>query len=415
MRFDPKKLNALSVRLHGKHIGIITRLAGDRQLFAFQQHYIDDPQRSTLSLSFKGSTGGLVTNFRPVGRRVPVFFSNLLPEGPLRDYLAKRAQVNPDREFFLLAVLGADLPGALVVAPLEGDEQSSEPRDALDDETRDASHGGEGPLRFSLAGVQLKFSAVMEASSGLTIPAGGLGGSWIVKLPSARFKAVPENEFVMLELARRIGISVPENKLIDIASIKGLPEQAHTVESMALAVKRFDRLPDGAPVHMEDFAQVFGEFPSNKYKFHSYANLAAVLWAEIGEDAVREFVRRLVFTVVIGNADMHLKNWSLLYPDRRTPALSPGYDFVATLPYIPNDTLALSFGDSRSLSEITPEQMRRFADTARIPASPLWKIAVETAERTAESWKTLEQADVLPKDLRETIGKQILSVAASIR
>ena len=415
MRFDPKKLNALSVRLHGKHIGIITRLAGDRQLFAFEQHYIDDPQRSTLSLSFKGSTGGLVTNFRPVGRRVPVFFSNLLPEGHLRDYLAKRAHVNPDREFFLLAVLGADLPGALVVAPLEGDEQSSEPRDALDDETRDASHGGEGPLRFSLAGVQLKFSAVMEASGGLTIPAGGLGGSWIVKLPSARFKAVPENEFVMLELARRIGISVPENKLIDMASIKGLPEQAHTVESMALAVKRFDRLPDGASVHMEDFAQVFGEFPSNKYKFHSYANLAAVLWAEIGEDAVREFVRRLVFTVVIGNADMHLKNWSLLYPDRRTPALSPGYDFVATLPYIPNDTLALSFGDSRSLSEITPEQMRRFADTARIPASPLWKIAVETAERTAESWKTLEQADVLPKDLRETIGKQILSVAASIR
>ena len=415
MRFDPKKLNALSVRLHGKHIGIITRLAGDRQLFAFEQHYIDDPQRSTLSLSFKGSTGGLVTNFRPVGRRVPVFFSNLLPEGPLRDYLAKRAQVNPDREFFLLAVLGADLPGALVVAPLEGDEQSSEPHDALDDETRDASHGGEGPLRFSLAGVQLKFSAVMEASGGLTIPAGGLGGSWIVKLPSARFKAVPENEFVMLELASRIGISVPENKLIDIASIKGLPEQAHTVEGMALAVKRFDRLPDGAPVHMEDFAQVFGEFPSSKYKFHSYANLAAVLWAEIGEDAVREFVRRLVFTVVIGNADMHLKNWSLLYPDRRTPALSPGYDFVATLPYIPNDTLALSFGDSRSLSEITPEQMRRFADTARIPASPLWKIAVETAERIAESWKTLEQADVLPKDLRETIGKQILSVAASIR
>ena len=415
MRFDPKKLNALSVRLYGKHIGVITRLAGNRQLFAFEQHYIDDPQRSTLSLSFKGSTGGLVTNFRPVGRRVPVFFSNLLPEGHLRDYLAKRAHVNPDREFFLLAVLGADLPGALVIAPLEGDEQSSEPHDALDDETRDDSHGGEEPLRFSLAGVQLKFSAVMEASSGLTIPAGGLGGSWIVKLPSARFKAVPENEFVMLELARRIGISVPENKLIDIASIKGLPEQAHTVESMALAVKRFDRLPDGAPVHMEDFAQVFGEFPSNKYKFHSYANLAAVLWAEIGEDAVREFVRRLVFTVVIGNADMHLKNWSLLYPDRRTPALSPGYDFVATLPYIPNDTLALSFGDSRSLSEITPEQMRRFADTARIPASPLWKIAVETAERTAESWKTLEQADVLPKDLRETIGKQILSVAASIR
>ena len=414
MRFDLKKLNPLSVRLYGQHIGVITRLAGDRQLFAFEQDYIDDPQRPTLSLSFKGSTGGLVTNFRPVGRRVPAFFSNLLPEGHLRAYLAKRADVNPDREFFLLAVLGADLPGALVVEPLEGDKQSAEPQGARDDDAHDDGRGGEEPLRFSLAGVQLKFSAVMEASGGLTIPAGGLGGSWIVKLPSARFKAVPENEFAMLELARRTGISVPENKLIDVASIKGLPEQAHTVEGKALAVKRFDRLPEGTPVHMEDFAQVFGEFPNNKYKFHSYANIAAVLWAEIGEDAVIEFVRRLVFSVVIGNADMHLKNWSLLYPDRRTPALSPGYDFVATRPYIPGDTLGLSFGDSRSLSEITPDQMRRFADTARIPASPLWKIAVETAERTAESWKTLEHADALPKDLKDAIGNQILSVAKTV-
>lgn len=413
MRFDPKKLNTLSVRLHDKQIGVITRLAGDRQLFAFEQDYIDDPQRPTLSLSFKGSTGGLVTNFRPVGRRVPAFFSNLLPEGHLRDYLTKRADVNPDREFFLLAVLGADLPGALVVAPLEGDEPPSESH-----HDRDADHhddgNGEEPLRFSLAGVQLKFSAVMEASGGLTIPAGGLGGSWIVKLPSARYKAVPENEFAMLELARRAGIEVPENRLVDVGSIKGLPEQAHTVESKALAVKRFDRLADGTHVHMEDFAQVFGEFPNNKYRFHSYANIAAVLWAEIGEDAVLEFVRRIVFSVVIGNADMHLKNWSLLYPDRRTPVLSPGYDFVATMPYIPDDTLALSFGDSRSLSEITPDQMRRFADTARIPASPLWKVAVETVERTAKSWRALEQADDLPKELKDSIDKQILRVAAKV-
>ena len=414
MMFDPKKLNVLSVRLHGKHIGVITRLAGDRQLFAFEEDYIDDPQRPTLSLSFKGSTGGLVTNFHPVGRRVPVFFSNLLPEGHLRDYLAKRADVNPEREFFLLAVLGADLPGALVVEPLEADKQPSQREGARDDDTRDDDRAGEKPLRFSLAGVQLKFSAVMEASGGLTIPAGGMGGSWIVKLPSARFKSVPENEFAMLELARRSGISVPENKLIDVGSIKGLPKQAHTVEGKALAVKRFDRLPDGKPVHMEDFAQVFGEFPNNKYKFHSYANIAAVLWAEIGEEAVIEFVRRLVFSVVIGNADMHLKNWSLLYPDRRAPALSPGYDFVSTLPYVPGDTLGLSFGDSRSLSEVTPDQMRRFADTARIPASPLWRIAVETAERTAESWKTLEHADLLPKDLKEAIGNQIVSVVKTV-
>ena len=59
--------------------------------------------------------------------------------------------------------------------------------------------------------------------------------------------------------------------------------------------------------------------------------------------------------------------------------------------------------------------MRRFADTARIPASPLWQLAVETAERTAEAWKTLEQAHSLPKDLRESIGKQILGVAGTVK
>src|SRR5260221_419223 len=256
----------------------------------------------------------------------------------VRDYLAKRADVNPEREFFLLTVLGADLPGALVIAPLEGQAQGPKAHHDHDDE-HDHAHDSEQPLRFSLAGVQLKFSAVMEASGGLTIPVDGMGGSWIVKLPSARYEAVPENEFAMMELARRVGISVPENKLVDIASIKGLPEQAHTVEGRALAVKRFDRKPGGEPVHMEEFAQVFLEISDDKYKRHSCANIAAVLWAEIGEDAILEFVRRLVFSVLIGNADMHLKNWSLLYPNRRTPVLSPGYDFVATLPYIPNDKL----------------------------------------------------------------------------
>lgn len=413
MKFDSKKLNALAVRLHGRQIGVINRLAGDRQIFAFEQDYIDDPQRPTLSLSFKGRTGSLVTALRPVSRRVPPFFSNLLPEGHLREYLAKLADVTPEREFFLLAALGADLPGALVIERLEGNVKDDDVRH--DEANHDDDRPRDPVLRFSLAGVQLKFSAVMETSGGLTIPAGGMGGSWIVKLPSARFAAVPENEFAMLQLARHAGIAVPDNRLVAVANIKGLPEEARALGGKALAVQRFDRVPGAAAVHMEDFAQVFGQYPNDKYKHHSYANIAGVLWAEVGEDAVEEFVRRLVFSVVIGNADMHLKNWSLLYPDQRKPILSPGYDFVATLPYIPNDKLALSFGGSRSFAEVTQGQMRRFADTARIPASPLWQIAVETVQRTAEAWKKLEEADLLPKTLRASIHKQIFRVAATVK
>jgi len=350
-----------------------------------------------------------------VPRRVPPFFSNLLPEGHLREYLAKLADVNPEREFFLLAVLGADLPGALVIEPLAGDVKEDDAHHDVGDADRPVDRPREPVLRFSLAGVQLKFSAVMEASGGLTVPAGGMGGSWIVKLPSARFAAVPENEFAMLELASRAGIVVPDNRLVEMSEIKGLPEEARAPGSKALAVRRFDRAAGGSPVHMEDFAQVFGLFPDDKYGRRSYANIASVLWAETGQEATYEFVRRVVFSVLIGNADMHLKNWSLLYPDRRTPVLSPAYDFVATLPYLPGDTLALTFGGGRSLAGITTDQMRHFADAARIPASPLWQIAVETAERTVRAWKTLDETDLLPKDMRTSIEKQILAVAATTK
>jgi serine/threonine-protein kinase HipA len=346
-----------------------------------------------------------------VNPRLPPFFSNLLPEGHLRTYLAQRAGVKPEREFFLLTALGADLPGALTAMPLETDEHAADRADH--DQHHDDNRRNDTALRFSLASVQLKFSAITEASGGLTVPADGMGGSWIIKLPSARFPAVPENEFVMLELARAVGITVPLIRLIDVREIRGLPDDAGRVEGKALAVQRFDRGPGGQRVHMEDFAQVFGLFPDDKYARRSYANIAAVLWAETGEAGTYEFVRRIAFSVLIGNADMHLKNWSLLYPDGRAPVLSPAYDYVATLPYIPGGRLALNFGGSRTLSEISSDQIRRFADTARLPASPVSQLVTETVERTAEAWKALGHKELLPGEMRKAIDRQIQTVTTN--
>jgi serine/threonine-protein kinase HipA len=404
---DVRRQTALSVILGGRRIGIINRFASERNLFSFEQDYVDDPNRPTLSLSFKGRDGGIVTSTRATATRVPPFFANLLPEGHLRTYLAGRAGVNPQREFFLLAALGADLPGGVTVTPIDYDDATAARPADLDDRNR------EPVLRFSLAGVQLKFSAVMESTGGLTIPANGMGGSWIVKLPSSRFPAVPENECAMLELARAIGIEVPRVRLIAPSEIQGVPEGVAKLDGHALAIERFDRGMNGARIHMEDFAQVFGLWPDEKYKQRSYANIAAVLWAEAGDESTFEFVRRLAFSTLIGNADMHLKNWSLIYPDGRTPILSPAYDFIATLPYLPNDKHALSLGGSKSLGEISIEQIRRFVDTARLPASPVAEIIRDTARLTVEAWKALPAKDLLPKTMQSTIGKQIEKVAAA--
>lgn len=414
MNPELEKVTALVVYLQDRRIGIINRLAGDRHLFAFEQDYVDDPNRPTLSLSYKGQAGGLVTALRPVGRRLPPFFSNLLPEGHLRTYLAQKAGVKPEREFFLMAVLGDDVAGAVRFKLMDGGAHAEDQRQHQDDEHREGYQRHDSVLRFSLAGVQLKFPAVMEASGGLTIPAQGVGGSWIVKLPSTQFPAVPENEYVMLELARSIGIQVPATRLIRVADVQGLPPDAARMEGQALAVERFDRASRGRRIHMEDFAQVFGLFPDDKYGSRSYANVAAVLWAETGDVGTYEFVRRLVFSVLIGNADMHLKKWSLLYPDGRRPVLSPAYDFVATLPYIRGDGLALTFGGSRSLNEITLDQVRRFTAAARLPMNPVWVIVRETVERTAEAWKTLAHKDLIPAATLKIIDGQIQRVIANV-
>lgn len=402
---------ALAVRLHGKRIGVITRFAGDRHLFAFDEAYVNDNNRPTLSLSFKSGSGGLVTSVRPYNVRLPPFFSNLLPEGHLREYLAARAGVKPGREFFLLAALGADLPGAITITAVDA---------AADDRRHDGGadrrdNARASPLRFSLAGVQLKFSAIMEASGGLTIPADGIGGSWVVKLPSARFEGVPENEFAMMELARSIGIPVPKVQRVPIKEIEGLPRDAGKMEGHALAVERFDRKPDGGHVHMEDFAQVFGVFPDDKYDKRSYANIAQVLAAEAGGEAVNDFVRRLVFSVLIGNGDMHLKNWSLLYPDGRRPILAPAYDYVSTIAHLPNDQLGLSFGGSKRIDVITQEQIARFADTASLAFGSIWDIAEATVNQTLEAWKKLDAKDVMVKALRDATEKHMRHVASSMK
>lgn len=373
----------LDVRLYNESIGTLTHLQGDRTIFAFNENYVENLDRPTLSLSFKDDLGGLITNIRPTQRVVPPFFSNLLPEGGLRRYLAERAGVNQQREFFLLWVLGLDLPGALTIHPAAGRGLPQGVGENLPESARPNA------LRFSLAGVQLKFSAFANKGKGggLTIPAEGVGGSWIVKLPSQQFAGVPENEFSMMTLAGMIGMEVPPTRLLDLDEITGIPDGVGELRGRAFAVGRFDRTSDG-PVHMEDFAQVFGVFPDDKYKRASYANIARVIGTEVGDSGAAEFIRRLVFSALIGNGDMHLKNWSLVYPDRRSAVLSPAYDLLSTIPYIEGeDTAALNFSRTKKMAEFNADELRHLAAKALLPEKLVIDTAAETVQRFRQAWE----------------------------
>lgn len=398
-------VSVLEVRLYGMLIGTLTRFAGDRTLFAFTEDYIGDTARPTLSLGFKDSLGELISDFRPVQTRVMPFFSNLLPEGRLRAYLAGRAGVNPEREFFLLWALGQDLPGALTIQAANGEAW---PPDANEGPAPEADR--ENALRFSLAGMQLKFSAVEEAEHGLTIPAKGIGGSWIVKLPARDFVGIPENEYSMMTLARLVGIDVSAVKLIDVGEIRNMPGGIEGIKGHAFAIERFDRLGDGATVHVEDFAQIFGVYPNDKYKKASYMNIASVIAAESGAKDVAEFIRRLTFNTLIGNADMHLKNWSMTYPNRRQAVLAPAYDFVSTVAYLEDKMAALTYSRTKRFDEFTQDELSHLAARAKLPEKIVLDTARETVALFREQWT--KQKNNLP--LAKNVIKKLEAHLATI-
>ncbi|MBV8368672.1 MAG: HipA domain-containing protein [Candidatus Eremiobacteraeota bacterium] len=384
--------HALDIFVGDYRAGSVTNLGSDHNVFVFDPAYLADAERPMLSLGFLNAKGELSALARPPRVRLPPFFANLLPEGQLRTYLAERAQVNPARDFPLLWLLGEDLPGAVVarhaagiVAPPYDDavvapEVENDPR----------------VLKFSLAGVQLKFSAIREANGGLTIPVHGKGGRWIVKMPSATYANVPENEYTMLAFARRVGIDVPEIGLVNSAEIANMPPEVRSDLGMAMYIKRFDRDGD-TRIHIEDFAQVFNQYPAQKYENVSYANMLGGIWRTMGEAQAAEFVRRLVFSIAIGNADMHLKNWSVIYRDGRTPELSPAYDYVSTIAYVPNDKLALTLARTKDWSQISDDRLERFARRAGVPRGIVLNSARDMVDRIRAEWPHLNEQQLLPQ------------------
>lgn len=401
-------VSVLSVRLYGEEIGTITYVGAEKTLFAFNVAYVENPERPTLGLQFKDGFGELITDFRPYKIKLMPYFSNLLPEGHLRRYLAEQADIHIDREFFLLWVLGQDLPGAITVVPADGEEWPDEAHNVLEGEA--AKETAEDAMRFSLAGVQLKFSAVQSASGGLTIPTKGVGGTRIVKLPSREFPNVPENEFSMMSLARMVGINVPAIGLVDVRSIGNLPDGIEKLGPKAFVIDRFDRNDDRSVTHIEDFAQVFNVYPENKYKKASYRNLVSVIATESDQDDVAEFIRRLTFNVLIGNGDMHLKNWSLIYPDRRNARLSPAYDFVSTIPYIANDRSALTFSRTKEFKGFTIDELAHLSAKANLPRKLVIDTARETVSLFMERW-TPEKAHLpMHKDVVDTIDRHLTTL-----
>ena len=134
------------------------------------------------------------------------------------------------------------------------------------------------------------------------------------------------------------------------------------------------------------------------------------IWRSMGEEQTAEFVRRLVFSVGIGNADMHLKNWSVIYRDGKTPQLTPAYDYVSTIVYIPNDKLALSVARTKDWEQISDDLLERFARRAGVPRGIVLSSAHDMVERIRHELPRLNDQELLPTHFIDAITRHIARI-----
>jgi serine/threonine-protein kinase HipA len=375
----------LRVLLGARDVGVIRSQRDGRIELAFSPEYLMLEDRPVLGQYFEDHLDEIHRN----QTHLPPFFSNLLPEGGLRELVARRAGLHRDREAHLIAVLGEDLPGAVVVRRV--DDPAGDPAaDPIDPEggsaLADSSREEPGPLRFSLAGTQLKFSVLYHAKGrGPTLPVDGRGGNWIAKLPSETFANVPEHEYEVMQWAGRTGIAIPEVALVTVGDIDRLPIQI-APDRHAFLSRRFDRPAAGGRIHQEDFAQVANVRAAQRYGVLSHTSIARIVRAVAGEDDFDEVIRRTVFNVLLGNGDAHLKNWSLTYPDGVHARLSPAYDLVATVTYLNDQKLGLKLSGENRFDQIRIQHFERLAEKVGVPGDRVTRVVRETVQRAMATW-----------------------------
>ena len=399
------------VWLYEQRVGSITLSEGIIR-FQLNDSYIHDANRAVLGLLFEDD---LVAIHRSKVR-LPPWFSNLLPEGRLREWIAQDKGVSENQELALLLKVGHDLPGAVRVAEAEIDQKIFDANRREISTDLESDDDSKNIWRFSLAGVALKFSMLRKGER-FTAPGVGEGGDWIVKLPDQRYQNVPLNEFSMMELARKVGINVPEVRLVHRDQLTDVPANLWPAsEDTAYAIRRFDRTAERGLVHIEDFAQVRGFYPSKKYT-GTFETLAALIYRQYDTESLTELARRLAFNYVIGNGDAHLKNWSLLYTNPRRPVLSPAYDLVATAIYSPIGRpadLGLKFAKSRSFKSVTFGNFERLERKVNANGVGLRDVAYEVVQKILYSWPEIaEMLESLPW-LQRAIGEGITERTSAI-
>jgi serine/threonine-protein kinase HipA len=347
-------MNNLIVYLNAERVGSLEQDDSGLLQFSYDQTWLQKSNAMPLSRSLP-----LQSEVFP-GRKARPFFAGILPEEGPRKRIAEILGISDTNDFAMLERIGGECAGAVSLLP-EGavptDQKHTRHPELTEPELRQliaelpsrplmaGAHG----LRLSLAGAQDKLPVIAH-SSGICLPLGDTPSTHILKPEPDRFPGLATNEVFCMTLARAVGLITPNTEYRPIG------------KKPCILVTRYDRATDEdgstTRLHQEDFCQALGFPPERKYQAEGGATLGDCIsllrnWSTAPVLDIPNFIHGLIFNVLIGNADAHGKNYSLLYSggERR---LSPYYDLVSTLAWPDlSKNFAMKIGGCKSVNAFT--------------------------------------------------------------
>lgn len=400
-------MNALSVYLNGEPVGLLEESSDGLLRFTYASEWLERDHAVPLSRMLPLSPDTYEN------KQARPFFAGILPEEAPRAAIARVLGISEGNDFAMLARIGGDCAGAVSLlpeghSPLRPEEQlrvldETELVRIIDELPRRPLMAGQEGVRLSLAGAQDKLPVVIDGDT-VALPLGNTPSTHIIKPESGRFKGLAANEAFCMELARRVGLSAASAALRVVGN------------TPCIVVKRYDRKvgPDGKVIrlHQEDFCQALGRPPERKYQQEGGPTAKECIgllreWSTAPVLDIPAFLDALCFNLLIGNADAHGKNYSMIYADGKR-SMAPLYDLVSTVMWRDISTrLAMNIGHGKAVNDMNPANFRRLAEEGELGWPLVRERIASVVRRTLDAASDVADSSGIAEALRSRCERML--------